>query len=46
VRDVGKAEVEAVFLKYLARDATWRTDLQWKPLEAKPGRTKPWWKFW
>jgi hypothetical protein len=40
-RDLSKAEVETVFLKYLRGDSGWLTDLEWRPLE-----TKPWWKFW
>jgi len=40
-RDLNKAEVEAAFLKYLRRDASWKTDFPWKKLE-----NKPWWKFW
>ena len=40
-RDVKKTEVEAAFLKYLRRDAAWKTDFQWKALEKKP-----WWKLW
>jgi hypothetical protein len=36
-----KAEVEGAFVKYLKRDATWKTDFQWKRLEMRP-----WWKFW
>ncbi len=40
-RDLSKAEVEAAFLKYLRRDASWKSELPWKKLESKP-----WWKFW
>jgi hypothetical protein len=43
-RDVSKSEVETVFFKYLKNDPTWRTDLEWKPLEMKS--KKPWWKLW
>ena len=39
--DVRKAEVEAAFLKYMKRDATWKTDFPWKKLDRKP-----WWRFW
>jgi hypothetical protein len=41
VRGVTNAEVEAALLRYLRRDATWKTDFQWKKLEMRP-----WWKFW
>lgn len=41
IRDLGKAEVQTVFLKYLRGDAGWLTDFEWRPLEKKP-----WWKFW
>ncbi len=40
-RDLQKGEVEAAFLKYLQRDATWESAFLWTKLEAKP-----WWKFW
>ncbi len=31
-RDLTKAEVEGAFLKYLNRDARWKTDFPWEPL--------------
>lgn len=31
-----KAEVEPLFLKYLRRDGSWRTDITWRQLEFKP----------
>ena len=40
-RSVKKSEVESAFLKYSKRDGTWKTDFEWKKIEAKP-----WWKFW
>ncbi|MDY0165882.1 MAG: hypothetical protein RBS80_05015 [Thermoguttaceae bacterium] len=36
-RDLAKAEVEGAFLKYLNRDASWKTDFPWQPL-----RTNRW----
>ncbi|MFN7987546.1 MAG: hypothetical protein U0529_08745 [Thermoanaerobaculia bacterium] len=38
---VARSVAEAAFLKYLQRDATWKTDFRWRHLEEKP-----WWKIW
>ena len=45
--DVSKKEVHALFMKYLAGDSSWKTDLAWEAdLERSQVENKPWWKFW
>ncbi len=41
VEDVPKEMVQAVFMKYLKGDHSWKRDVAWAKLEHKP-----WWKFW
>lgn len=40
-RTVSTTEVASAFLKYLRRDATWKSDFQWNREQ-----NKPWWRFW
>lgn len=41
LRQLARSEVQSAFLKYLRRDASFKTDYQWSALEEKP-----WWRIW
>lgn len=45
-QELSKPQVRSAFLKYFERDDSWKTDLQWKPLQMPQQKQKPWWKFW
>ncbi|MBD3362494.1 hypothetical protein GF362_02135 [Candidatus Dojkabacteria bacterium] len=38
---VTKDKVETVFIQYLKRDESWKTDFSWEKMDFRP-----WWKFW
>ena len=45
-RELSRAEVQSAFIGYFEGDESWKTTLEWTPLEMSPREDKPWWKFW
>ncbi|MHC4744705.1 MAG: hypothetical protein ACYS8Z_22550 [Planctomycetota bacterium] len=44
--ELPKPQIQEAFIKYLEGDQSWKTSLEWKPLEMVEQESKPWWKFW
>ncbi len=45
-KELSKPDVQSAFIGYLKGDRSWKSNLQWKPLDTSENSEKPWWKFW